>query len=142
MFQGASKLTLDPKGRLSIPARHRDALQAQCDGRLTLTRHPDGCVLVYPRPVWEAKRGQIAELPYAARTLQRLLLGSAIDVELDSAGRMLVPNGLRQDAALERDVTLMGIGEHFELWDPGRLKEREDRDLADGLPAAAAGFTF
>jgi MraZ protein len=49
---------------------------------------------------------------------------------------------LRQDAALERDVTLMGIGEHFELWDPGRLKEREDRDLADGLPAAAAGFTF
>ena len=50
MFQGASQLTIDPKGRLSMPTRHRDALLAQCGGRLTVTRHPDGCLLVYPRP--------------------------------------------------------------------------------------------
>ena len=142
VFQGASKLTLDPKGRLAMPSRYRDLLLAQCEGRLTLTRHPDGCLLVYPREVWEAKRSQIAALPYAARALQRLTLGSAIDVELDSAGRMLVPNGLRDDAGLERDATLMGLGEHFELWAPSRLREREERDLAGGLQDAAAHFTF
>ncbi|MFP3701844.1 cell division/cell wall cluster transcriptional repressor MraZ, partial [Burkholderia sp. SIMBA_013] len=56
MFQGSSALTLDAKGRISIPTRHRDALMAQAEGRLTLTRHPDGCLLVYPRPEWEKKR--------------------------------------------------------------------------------------
>ena len=87
MFQGTSNLTIDAKGRLSMPTRHRDALVAQCEGRLTLTRHPDGCLLVYPRPVWESKREQLVRLSAAARDLQRLLLGSASDVEFDSAGR-------------------------------------------------------
>ncbi|MGE5337082.1 MAG: division/cell wall cluster transcriptional repressor MraZ [Gemmatimonadota bacterium] len=141
MFQGASHLTLDAKGRLSMPARHRDALQALCESRLTLTRHPDGCLLVYPRPRWEAKREEIARLPYAARALQRLLLGSAIDVELDAAGRLLIPLELRAPAVLERDAMLLGMGEHFELWDAARHQSREQTDLAAGLEAAA-GFTF
>jgi MraZ protein len=142
VFQGASQLTLDNKGRLSMPARHRDALAAQCEGRLTLTRHPDGCVLIYPRPTWEARREQIARLPYAARALQRLLLGAAVDVELDSAGRILVAPELRGAAALERDVMLLGMGAHFELWDSARLGEHERQALADGLPESASGFTF
>lgn len=125
-----------------MPARHRDALAANCDGRLTLTRHPDGCLLVYPRPTWEVRRQQIAELPYAARALQRLLLGSAIDVELDSAGRILVSGELRDAAGLGRDVMLLGMGAHFELWDAERLGEHERTALANGLPAAAADFTF
>ena len=142
MFQGASKLALDPKGRISVPTRHRDQLLAGCEGRLTLTRHPDGCLLVYPRPRWEAKREELAVLPYAARALQRLLLGNAIDVDLDTAGRLLVPTGLREDAHLEREATLIGMGAHFELWDPELLRQNEERDLANGLPAAAAGFSF
>jgi len=142
MFQGASKLSLDPKGRISMPTRHRDSLMASCAGRLTVTRHPDGCLLVYPRPQWELKRAELAVLPYAARALQRLLLGSAIDVDLDNAGRVLVPTGLRQDARLTREATLIGMGGHFELWEPESLREREERDLAGGLPEAAAGFSF
>lgn len=142
MFQGASQLTLDGKGRLSMPSRHRDALAVSCDGRLTLTRHPDGCVLVYPRPTWEARREQIAQLPYSARSLQRLLLGSATDVDLDSAGRVLVPTELRAAAQLDRDLMLLGMGAHFELWDVARLAEHERSSLADGLPDSAAGFTF
>jgi MraZ protein len=142
VFQGASQLTLDGKGRVSMPARHRDALAANCDGRLTLTRHPDGCVLVYPRPVWEARREQIAQLPYAARALQRLLLGSAADAELDSAGRVLVSAELRTAAGLERDVMLLGMGAHLELWDVARLGDHERQALANGLPESAAGFTF
>mgnify|MGYP000523314315 CR=1 FL=1 len=86
VFQGSSALTLDAKGRISIPTRHRDALMSQAEGRLTLTRHPDGCLLVYPRSEWEKKREQIAAFPMTARALQRLLLGNAQDVELDGSG--------------------------------------------------------
>ena len=142
VFQGASQLTLDGKGRVSMPARHRDALASACEGRLTLTRHPDGCVLIYPRPTWEVRRQQIAQLPYAARALQRLLLGSAVDIELDSAGRALVSAELRAAAGLDRDVMLLGMGGHLELWDATRLAELERQSLADGLPDSAAGFTF
>lgn len=142
MFQGASQLTLDAKGRMSMPTRHRDALMASCEGRVTLTRHPDGCVLVYPRPVWERRREQLAALPNAARVLQRIVLGSAVDLELDSAGRFLVPGELRSLCKLDRDVMLMGMGEHFELWDAQRLAEEESKALAGGLPDAAANFSF
>ena len=142
MFQGASQLTLDGKGRVSVPSRHRDVLTAQCEGRLTLTRHPDGCLLVYPRPVWEARREAIAALPYSARALQRLLLGSAADTEIDSAGRVLVPSELRVAAALERDVMLLGMATHFELWDIARLAQQEERQLAQALPESAASFSF
>ena len=142
VFQGASQLTLDGKGRVSMPSRHRDSLAANCDGRLTVTRHPDGCLLVYPRPTWELRREQIAQLPYSARALQRLLLGNATDVDLDSAGRLLVPTELRAGAQLERDLMLLGMGAHFELWDAVRLAEQERAALAGGLPESAAQFTF
>ena len=125
-----------------MPARHRDALASGCDGRLTLTRHPDGCLLVYPRPAWETRRQQISQLPYSARALQRLLLGSAVDVELDSAGRVLVSAELRAAAGLERDVMLLGMGAHLELWDASRHAQQERESLANGLPDSAAGFTF
>ena len=69
VFQGSSALTLDAKGRISIPTRYRDALSEQAGGSLTLTRHPDGCLLVYPRPEWEKKREQIAAFPMTARAL-------------------------------------------------------------------------
>lgn len=141
MFQGTSQLTLDAKGRLSMPSRHRDALQGLCESRLTLTRHPDGCLLVYPRPHWEAKREEIARLTYQARALQRLLLGSAVDVDLDAAGRLLIPSELRAAAGLERDAMLLGMGEHFELWDAARHASTEQEQLAHVIEAAP-GFTF
>jgi len=142
VFQGASQLTLDGKGRISVPTRHRDVLAAQCEGRLTLTRHPDGCLLVYPRPVWEARRETIAALPYSARALQRLLLGSAADTEIDSAGRVLIPAELRSAAGLERDAMMLGMASHFELWDLARLAEQESRQLSGALPESAGEFTF
>jgi MraZ protein len=142
VFQGASQLALDGKGRISIPSRQRELLSAQCDGRLTLTRHPDGCLLVYPRPVWEARRETIASLPYSARALQRLLLGSAADTEIDSAGRILIPAELRAAAALERDAMLLGMATHFELWDVARMAQMESRQLSEALPESAGSFTF
>lgn len=141
MYQGLSKLTLDAKGRLSVPARHREALMAQCEGRVTLTRHPDGCLLLYPRPRWEQKRADLVKLPLSRRVLQRILIGSAVDLELDNAGRILIAPELRAAAGLERDVFLSGVGEHFELWEPARMEELEKKHLAAGGLDAADDFS-
>jgi len=142
VFQGSSALTLDAKGRMTIPARHRDALADQVAGRLTLTRHPDGCLLVYPRTVWEQKREQIANFPMSARPLQRLLLGSAQDVDMDGAGRILIAPELRAAVGLTRDAMLLGMASHFELWDAAEWARREAEDLAKGMPAALEQFSF
>lgn len=136
MFQGLSRVTLDAKGRISVPSRHRDALNTKCEGRVTLTRHPDGCLLLYPRPRWEHKRDELSRLGYDARVMQRILVGSAVDLELDNAGRLLIAPELREAAGLERDVMLSGVGEHFELWEPARMREVEQQQLAGGLVAA------
>lgn len=127
---------------MSIPAKHRDALAIQCEGRLTLTRHPDGCLLLLPRPVWEARREQIAAWPMAARAWQRIFLGSASDVEMDSAGRILIAPELRTAAGLGRDVMMNGMLTHFEIWDPAVQAEKEQQALAAGTPDVLSDFSF
>ncbi|GAB2907017.1 division/cell wall cluster transcriptional repressor MraZ [Paraburkholderia jirisanensis] len=142
MFQGASALTLDAKGRMSIPSRYRDALQGQAEGRVTITKHPDGCLLLFPRPEWEVFRTKIAALPMEAKWWQRIFLGNAADVELDTAGRVLVSPELRLAAALEKDVMLLGMGSHFELWDAETYNAKEQQAMAQGMPDALKNFTF
>lgn len=140
MFQGTSLLTLDQKGRLSMPARHREALAVLCAGKVTVTRHPDGCLVIYPTSVWEQKREALARLPYSARAFVRYVLGSAVDLTPDRAGRILIPAELRLMGGLTKDVALLGMGEHFELWNRETLETRELEAVAAGLDAA--DFTF
>jgi len=120
-FHGATVLTLDAKGRLAIPTRHRDALLAS--GRtLVLTAHPDGCALVYPEAAWEPVRAQVEKFPSfhaQASWWKRLLLGFEEHVAPDASGRVLVSSGLRLHAKLEREAMLVGQGRYFELWDAG-----------------------
>lgn len=142
MFQGASSLNLDAKGRMTIPARHRDALLLQCEGRITLTKHPDGCLLLFPRPVWEMRREEIAKWPISARSWQRIFLGNASDVDFDSAGRILISPELRAAVGLTRDVMVMGMGSHFEIWDAAKLGESESNAIAAGMPDVLNDFSF
>ena len=142
MFQGASAINLDAKGRMSIPAKHRDALAIQCEGRLTLTRHPQGCLLFFPRPVWESHRDQIAAWPMSARAWQRIFLGNACDVEMDSAGRILISPELRSAVGLEKEVMMLGMGSHFEIWDATRLAADEAAAVAGGMPDVLSNFSF
>jgi MraZ protein len=142
VFQGVSAINLDAKGRMSIPARHRDALAVQCEGRLTLTRHPHGCLLFFPRPVWESHREQIAAWPMSAKAWQRIFLGNACDVEMDSAGRILISPELRTAVGLTRDVMLLGMGSHFEIWDAAKLAENEQEAVAGPLPDVLSNFSF
>ncbi len=142
MYQGASSLNLDAKGRMSIPSRHRDALSVQCEGRVTLTKHPHGCLLLFPRPVWESHREQIASWPMSARAWQRIFLGNACDVEMDGAGRILIAPELRNAVGLMRDVMLLGMGSHFEIWDAARLHDSESQAIAEGMPDVLSNFSF
>ncbi len=142
IFQGASALSLDAKGRLAVPARHRDALQALCGGQLTLTKHPEGCLMVFPRPAWETFRDKVAALPMSAAGWKRIFLGNAMDVEVDSAARVLVSPELRAAAGLSKDVMLLGMGSHFELWDAQRYAAHEAEVMAQPMPDVLQDFTF
>jgi MraZ protein len=137
VFQGASSLSLDAKGRLSVPTRHRDVLAATADGQLTITRHPHGCLMIFPRPEWELFRERIAAMPLKDQWLKRLFLGNAMDVEMDAAGRVLVSPELRTAANIARDALLMGMGSHFELWDKATHDAKEAEALQAGLASGA-----
>ena len=129
MFQGAAALSLDAKGRLAIPARHRDALAKLAGSTLVLTAHPHRCLLIYPAPAWDPIRDKVlagSSLEQHSALLKRLLVGFARDEEMDSAGRVLIAPELRNFAQLEKQVHLVGQGDHFELWsDAGWQKQQE-----------------
>ena len=120
MFQGAAQVNLDAKGRMSVPTRVRDPLTQGGTVKLVLTAHPDGCLLLYPSPAWEPIRAQVMAFPSLDRRFsvwKRLLVGFAQDVELDTAGRLLLAPELRAFAHIERAVMLVGQGSHYEIWD-------------------------
>jgi MraZ protein len=142
VFQGASALNLDAKGRMSVPTRHRDALLVQGEGRVTLTKHPDGCLLLFPRPEWEAFRARVAQLPMDAHWWRRIFLGNAAEIDLDSAGRILVTPELRSAANIEREIMLLGMGSHLEIWDANTYASKEQAAIAQGMPDTLKQFTF
>ena len=125
-----------------MPTRHRDVLSATALGQLTITKHPHGCLMVFPRPEWEKFRERIAALPMSAQWWKRIFLGNAMDVEIDASSRVLIAPELRAAAGLVRDVMLLGMGSHFELWDAARYAEHEARVIAEPMPAALQDFSF
>ena len=142
MFQGASSLSLDAKGRLSVPTRHREVLAAMAQGQLTLTRHPHGCLMMFPRTEWERFRERIAQLPMEAQWWKRIFLGNAMDVEMDGTGRVLVSPELREAAGIQRDTLLLGMGNHFELWDKATYETQQAQALQGEMPDVFKDFSF
>ncbi|HYK25788.1 MAG TPA: division/cell wall cluster transcriptional repressor MraZ [Steroidobacteraceae bacterium] len=143
VFRGATKVTLDDKGRMVMPTRHRDAIQERAQGRLVVTVDRDQCLLIYPLPDWEQTERKLMSLPSLhaqARRLQRLMVGHATDVELDGHGRFLLPPELREFAGLGRHGMLIGQGNRFELWDEARWGDRRNfwlksEEAATDLPS-------
>ena len=148
MFRGVAQLSLDSKGRLAVPARHREALLARCAGRLVMTADFDKCLLLYPLPDWEPiqqKLMGLSSLNPRIRDLQRQLVGYAEDIELDSAGRVLISPALRNFAALTKSVVLVGQGSKFELWDREKWEAALERSAGFGdgdLPPELEGFSL
>lgn len=133
---------MDAKGRWAVPTRHREVLQALCGGQMTITKHPDGCLMVFPRQAWDLFRDKLAELPFEAAGWRRVFLGSAQDVEVDSAGRVLTAPELRAFAGLDKDVMLLGMGSHFELWDTARHALNEAALMQTEMPNSLKNLSF
>ena len=134
MFQGATELSLDAKGRLAVPTRHRESLTSGSGG-IVLTAHPDRCLLLYPRAAFTpigAKVSTLSSFNEQARWWQSLVVGFAEDLELDGSGRILVSPALRKFADLKKTVALVGQFSHFEMWDVSVW----DKKLADALSMA------
>ena len=129
MFEGAAALNLDAKGRLAIPARHRETLLAAAEGSLVLTAHPHRCLLLYPSPAWQPIRDQVlkaSSLDPRAASIKRVLVGNARTEGLDSAGRLLIAPELREYAQFQKTVFLVGMGSHFEIWSEAGWKQQND----------------
>ena len=129
MFRGATKVTLDAKGRLAIPTRYRDRILSRSNGEVVVTVDRDYCLLISPYPDWEEIERKLIRLPTMnkqARRLQRLMVGYATEMELDGNGRILISKELREFANLDRQAILLGQGKKFELWNDKSWSDKRD----------------
>jgi MraZ protein len=139
MFLGGHAINMDAKGRMAIPTRIREELTSVCDGNLVLTAHTEErCLLVYPEPQWQEILPKIEALPSfnkVARRAQRLLIGYASPIQMDSSGRVLVPPALRSYAGLDKRLMLIGQGKKLELWsEDSWLSWLDESDDSDVIP--------
>lgn len=119
MFIGEHQHNIDDKGRLQVPVKWRPKL---AEGAV-ITKGFDGSLKFYPASTWAEIAEKLATLPQSdphARAYVRQTLAGAVDVELDKAGRVVVPPYLRQFATLSKNVTLAGLHSHIEVWDTKR----------------------
>jgi len=136
MFRGRYFHTIDSKGRVSIPAKFREALGTGSAGRLVVVPN-EHCLEVHPLEEWqriEAKVRELSSFNPEVKKISRLYISRAKDVDLDTQGRILVPPDSRAEAGLAKDVAMVGGGlAHFEIWDRRRFEEF-DRVHQDELP--------
>jgi MraZ protein len=130
MFTGASSLSLDAKGRIAVPTRHREALHAACAGQLVITRNHEGGLMMFPQGAWEQFSAKLLRVPMSQQWMKRLYVGHAQPVEMDGTGRVLIAPELRDAADISTEVKLLGMVDFFEIWDPARHSAKEALDLA------------
>jgi len=131
MLMGTFSHSLDAKGRLIVPSRIREELGEE----FVMTRNQDGCLSLYPKEEWVRFVGKLEQLPKisseAARRLRRFYFGNSMDMEIDKQGRILIPSEFRSFAGLSRDITLVGVDDHAEIWDAAAWeKYNADMDLS------------
>ena len=146
MFRGFNTVSLDSKGRLAIPSRFRERLAAMAGSSLVLTLNPlDHCLWMYPYSDWELIEKKLAELSdfdKQSRRTKQMMRGYANDCQLDSQGRILIPQELRDYAHLKKQAVILGQGNKFEIWNQKSWEEQRDLwlsqlDDADGEPSEA-----
>ncbi|MCX6702956.1 MAG: division/cell wall cluster transcriptional repressor MraZ [Candidatus Wolfebacteria bacterium] len=121
-FIGEFKHNLDQKGRMAIPSKFRQKLS----GGAIITRGLDRCLFVFTTTEWETLAQKLISLPLTqanSRAFVRLMLSGAADVDIDKQGRILVPDYLRDYAGLNKEVTVTGVYNRFEIWDAGSWKQ-------------------
>ena len=122
MFMSEYNHSIDTKGRVIVPVKFRESLGAE----FVVTKGLDGCLFVFPNDEWNIFEEKLKSLPMAnkdARKFVRFFLAGAAVVELDKQGRILIPPVLRESAALDKDVVVVGVGNRVEIWDKARWEE-------------------
>ncbi|MDD6448536.1 MAG: division/cell wall cluster transcriptional repressor MraZ [Lachnospiraceae bacterium] len=130
MFMGEYSHSIDPKGRLIIPAKLREEL----GDNFVVTKGLDGCLFAYPQEEWQNIEKRFREVPLTtkdARKFSRFFFAGAAQMELDKQGRILIPATLRSFAGLEKDVVLVGVLDRVEIWDKSRWDENNAYDDQD-----------
>ena len=116
MFLGEYQHSLDEKGRVVMPSKFRAGLAAGC----VLTKGQERCLYVFASDRWDTEAAEVLKLPRTdrrARNFSRSFFASASDQTLDRTGRCQIPEPLRQYAGLTKDVTVVGVADHIEIWD-------------------------
>lgn len=138
MFIGEYEHTLDEKNRVSIPKHYRTGLGK----KMVMTRGLDNCLFVYSRSSWEKVAAKLQELSFAqadTRGFNRFILSGAAEVEVDAAGRVLIPEHQRQFAKLSKTIVFAGVSDRVEIWDADAWKaykaeiEKKAEDMAETL---------
>ncbi|MCD8150703.1 MAG: division/cell wall cluster transcriptional repressor MraZ [Clostridiales bacterium] len=128
MFKGEYSHSVDAKGRIIMPAKFREALGEE----FVVTKGLDGCLFVYSNSEWENIENKFSEIPHAnkeARRFSRFFFAGAADCEVDRQGRVLIPSNLREFAALEKEVVLIGVMNRIEIWNKNRYQDIEFDDM-------------
>ena len=140
MFRGVQHINMDAKGRLAMPARQREPLLSECGGKVVVTIDTQSaCLAIYPLPEWERIEKDIQGLPAlnpSVKRFQRLVLGYATDIELDSSGRMLLPQSQREYAQLDKRLVLVGQGNKLEILSEALWMAEQEQALEDSGPDA------
>lgn len=127
-FKGQETYSIDAKGRVSVPAKMRRAIEPDANNTFTVTRGQDKCVVAYPMDEWkkyEEKFQELNQYDSKNRYFLRMILSWSEEVSLDAQQRISIPKKLSEFAGIEKKVTIVGVGDHIELWQP----EEYDRYL-------------
>lgn len=137
MARGVNNINLDAKGRLAVPTRYREDLLRAADGKIVVTVSPqDRCLWMYPLTEWENVERKLVSLPSlnkSTKRLKRMLIGHALDCDMDANGRILLSAPLREFAFLEKKVIMIGQGNKFEIWDEGVWNQNFETWLSDDI---------
>ena len=140
MFIGEYNYSVDPKGRIAIPAKFR----FQLDKEAVVTRGLDNCLFVYTKTEWVKLAEKLSNLPLSqanTRAFSRLMLAGAMDLKIDAQGRVMLPDYLRQYAGIGKKVVIAGLYNRLEVWDEEKWNgyksktEKESNDIAEQLSA-------
>jgi MraZ protein len=126
---GTHSYSLDPKGRVSLPARFREAF----DEGLWLTVGQDRCLYCFPRAEWERRAAEVGAAPLSdadGRAFARLFFASADEVRLDGQGRVTIPQRLREAVGIRKDVVVLGVRDRIEIWDRAEFERYRDAHAA------------
>jgi len=124
-FVGITALSLDAKGRMTVPARYREALLSDAGGELVLLESDNGCLLLMAPSLWAQRVGGLTDNE-SDEERRRFWMGLSDRPEIDGAGRVLINPVLREGAGISREVMLLGVGPHFEIWDAARLTAHKE----------------